>query len=113
MVLSQKITDEQVLTATTADVLAGTTLDNPAVPGVYVIFASSDQNDTTITVRIGGRTVVSNAIVVQDSAYKIRENEDPHYTMVSRTGARPVVTVTETTAMNCRVRTHFIPAFRT
>ena len=37
MVMEQMITDEQVLTATNADVLAGTQLDQPGIPGVYTV----------------------------------------------------------------------------
>ncbi len=37
MVLSQMITVESTITATNADFLAGTQLDQPGVPGVYTV----------------------------------------------------------------------------
>lgn len=113
MVMSQMITDEQSLTATNADVLAGTQLDQPGVPGVYTIWAASTVGDTTITVSLGGRTFVNGAIVVLRANSEIREDEDNFYQVLSTTGGRPVINVVETTAMVCRVRTKFIPARRT
>lgn len=113
MVRSQIVTDEQVLTATTADVLAGTLLDQPGVPGVYTIWAVSTVGDTTITVRQGGRTVVDAAILILRANSEIRENEDTFFQMVSRTGGRPVITITEVTAATIRVRTKFLPAIAT
>ena len=113
MVLEQMITDEQVLAATTADVLAGTQLDQPGVPGVYTVWAASDVADSTITIRLGGRTIVLGAIVVERANSEIRENEDPFFQMLSPGAGRPVISVTETTAMALRVRTRFIPAVRT
>ncbi|KKL53335.1 hypothetical protein LCGC14_2276440 [marine sediment metagenome] len=113
MVRSQIVTDEQVLVATTADVLAGTLLDQPGVPGVYTIWAASTVGDTTITVRQGGRTVVDAAVVVLRANSEIREDEDTFFQMLSRTGGRPVITITEVTAMACRIRTKFLPAIAT
>jgi len=113
MVISQIVTDEQVLAATTADVLAGTLLDQPGVPGVYTIWAVSTVGDTTITVRQGGRTVVDAAVVILRANSEIREDEDTFFQMVSRTGGRPVITITEVSAMACRVRTKFLPAIAT
>lgn len=113
MVLDQMITDEQVLVATTADVLAGTQLDQPGVPGVYTIWACSTVVDSTITVSLGGRTIVNAAIMVLRANSEIRENEDPFYQMLSRTGGRPVIAIVETTAASMRIRTRFLPAMAT
>ncbi len=112
MVLDQMVTDEQVLTATTNDVLAGTQLDQPGVPGVYTIWLSSTVGDTTVTISLGGRTIVNQGVVVLRANSEIREDEDGFFQMLSRTGGRPVVQVTEVTAMSCRVRTRFLPAIR-
>ena len=111
MVLSQMITDEQVLTATDTDVLAGTQLDQPGVPGVYTVWLASTVGDTTVTIRLGGRTIVSEGVVVLRANSEIREDEDPNFQMHSQTGGRPVIAVTEVTAMSCRVRVKFIPQF--
>ncbi len=110
VVLSQIVTDEQVLSTSVADVLAGTQLDQPGVPGVYTIWAVSDQVDTSITITLGGRTLVNAAIVVQRTGSIIQERDDPFFQMVSRGAGRPVIAITEVTAAVMRVRTKFIPA---
>jgi len=111
--LDQMITDEQVLTADNTDVLAGTQLDQPGVPGVYTIWAASTVGDSTITVTLGGRTLVSGATIVLRANSEIRENEDPFFQMLSRTGGRPVINIVEVTAASIRVRTKFLPAVAT
>jgi hypothetical protein len=110
VVLSQIVTDEQVLTATTTDVLAGTQLDQPGVPGVYTIWAVSDQVDSSISITLGGRTIINAGIMVQRTGSIIQELEDPYFQMVSRGAGRPVIAVTEVTAAIMRIRTKFIPA---
>jgi len=113
MVLDQMITDEQVITASNSDLLAGTQLDQPGVPGVYTVWIASTVGDTTITITLGGRTVTNGAVATLRANSEIRENEDPFFQMLSRTGGRPVINVTEATSATIRVRTRFIPAFRT
>ncbi len=112
MVLDQMVTDEQVLTASTNDVLAGTQLDQPGVPGVYTVWLSSTVGDTTVTISLGGRTIVNQGVVVLRANSEILEDDDGFFQMLSRTGGRPVIQVTEVTAMACRVRTRFLPAIR-
>jgi len=111
--LDQVITVENTLSASNADFLAGTQLDQPGVPGVYTIWAASTVGDTTITITQGGRTVVDGAVVTLRANSEIRENEDTFFQMLSRTGGRPVINVVEVTAMVCRVRVKFLPALRT
>lgn len=113
MVLSQMVTDEQVLTATTADVLSGTQLDQPGVPGVYTIWLASTVGDTTVTISLGGRTITNAAIVTLRANSEIRENEDTFFQVLSQTGGRPVINVIETSAMACRTRVKFLPALPT
>lgn len=113
MVLDQMITDEQTLSATNTDVLSGTQLDQPGVPGVYTVWLASTVGDTTVSISLGGRSITSGAVVILRANSEIRENEDPYFQILSRTGGRPVINVTEVTAMVCRVRTRFIPAMRT
>lgn len=113
MVLSQMITDEQTTTADDADILAGTQLDQPGVPGVYTVWAASTVGDTTITINLGGRTIVNAGILVLRANSEIRENEDTFFQMLSRTGGRPVININVVTAATVRVRTKFIPAFAT
>jgi len=113
MVLSQIITDEQILVADNTDVLAGTTLDQVGVPGVYTIWAASTVVDTEITISMGGRSVVNAAIVILRANSEIRENEDNNYQMLSRTGNRPVININVVTAASVRIRTKFLPALAT
>lgn len=113
MVMAQMITDEQTLTATTADVLAGTQLAQPNVPGVFTIWAASTVGDSTISVTLGGRTLISNGVIILRANSEIRENEDTFIQGLSSTGGRPVISITEVTAMVTRVRTKFLPAFAT
>ena len=110
MVMSQMITDEQVMSADNADVLAGTQLDQPGVPGVYTIWGASTVGDTGITVSLGGRTIVNGAVLVLRANSEIRENEDTFFQVASQTGGRPVINVDVVTAATVRIRTKFIPA---
>jgi len=110
MVLSQMITDEQSLSADNADVLSGTQLDQPGIPGVYTIWAASTQGDTEITISLGGRRIIDTGIVILRANSEIRENEDAFYQMLSQSAGRPVINVNVITAAVVRVRTRFIPA---
>lgn len=113
MVLDQQVTDEQVLTATNTDVLAGTQLDQPGVPGVYTIWAASTVGDSTLTISQGGRRIVNAAVIILRANSEIRVDQDNFYQILSQTGGRPVIAVVEVTAASIRIRTVFIPAFRT
>jgi len=113
LVLSQIVTVESVLTASNADFLAGTQLDQPGVPGVYTVWACSTVGDSTITITQGGRTIADGAVITLRANSEIRENEDTFFQMISPTGGRPVVNITEVTAASIRVRVKFIPAFPT
>jgi len=112
MVLEQMITVESLLTADNTDVLAGTQLDQPGVPGVYTIWVASTVGDTLVTISLGGRTLVNNAVVILRANSEIRENEDTFFQMLSRTGGRPVINIDEVTAATIRVRVKFLPAIR-
>ena len=112
MVMDQQISVIDLITATVADFLAGTQLDQPGVPGVYTIFVASSVADSTITVSLGGRTVVNAAVIPLRANSEIRENEDNFYQMLSRNAGRPIITITEVTAASIQVRVHFLPAVR-
>jgi len=113
MVLSQMISVEDTILATNTDFLAGTQLDQPGVPGVYTVWLASTVGDSTVTISLGGRTITQNAAIVLRANSEIREDEDPFFQMQSLTAGRPVINITEVTAMTCRVRVRFIPAVRT
>lgn len=112
MVLDQRVQVEQIIAASNVDFLAGTQLDQPGVPGVYTVFLASDVADTTVTITMGGRQITNAAAVVLRASSEIRENEDPYFQMISIGLGRPVIAITEVTAMACRVRVHFLPARR-
>lgn len=113
MVMEQMITVETVITASVADFLAGTQLDQPGVPGVYTVWGVSTVGDTSLTITLGGRTITSGAILTLRANSEIREQEDTYFQMISRTGGRPVIAVTEVTTAVMRIRVKFIPAVRT
>jgi len=113
MVLDQMVTDEQTLAADNTDVLAGTTLDQPGVPGVYTVWAASTVGDSQVSISLGGRSVVTAGTVILRANSEIRENEDAFFQMLSRTGSRPVININIVTAAIVRVRTRFLPAVRT
>jgi len=111
--LDQMITVESTILATVTDFLAGTQLDQPGVPGVYTIWLASTVGDSTVSISLGGRTITQDATVVLRANSEIREDEDPYFQVLSRSNGRPVIAVTEVTAMTCRVRVRFIPGMRT
>lgn len=113
MALDQMITVESTILATVTDFLAGTQLDQPGVPGVYTMWLASTVGDSTVSITLGGRTITQDAVIVLRANSEIREDEDPYFQMLSRSNGRPVIAITEVTAMTCRVRVRFIPGART
>lgn len=111
--LDQMITVESTILASNADFLAGTQLDQPGVPGVYTVWLASTVGDSTVSISLGGRSITDGATIILRANSEIRENEDPYFQMLSRGNGRPVIAVTEVTAMTCRIRVRFIPAVRT
>lgn len=108
--LANIITVEDVITATNADFLAGTQLDQPGVAGVYTVWAVSTVGDSTITITLGGQQIVNAAVIILRANSEIRENEDTFFQMLSLTGGRPVINIVEVTAASIRVRVKFLPA---
>lgn len=113
MVMEQMVTVERLITASNADFLAGTQLDQPGVPGVYTIWIASTVGDTVFSVSLGGRLLTDANVAILRANSEIREDEDSYIQMLSRTGGRPVINITEVTAASIRVRVKFIPAVRT
>jgi len=111
--LDQIITVERLLTASNADFLAGTQLDQPGVPGVYTIWGVSTVGDTTMSVSIGGRTITDAAVLTLRANSEIRENEDTFFQLSSVTGGRPIIAIVEVTAATIRIRVKFLPALPT
>jgi len=111
--LDQIITVERLLTASNADFLAGTQLDQPGVPGVYTIWGVSTVGDTTVSISIGGRTITDAAVLTLRANSEIRENEDTFFQLSSLTGGRPIINIVEVTSATIRIRVKFLPAMAT
>jgi len=100
----------QVLAATNADVLAGTQLDQTPEPGMYSIWAASTVNDSTITVSLGGVTLIN------AQPLNLRVNgvpsllDDPPLIIGAPAGTRPVINIIEVTAMSAYIIIIFTPA---
>jgi len=97
------------LTATNADVLSGTQLDQTPMPGTYTILAASTVADSTITVSLGGVTVINGQVL------SLRANGVPSFIddlpiiMIGQIGTRPVINIIEVTAMTALVIVLFEP----
>ena len=111
--LDQMISVERTIQASDTDFLSGTQLDQPGVPGVYTIWAASTVGDSTMSISLGGRTITDEAVLVLRANSEIREDEDPYFQVLSRSNGRPVIAITEVTAMTARIRVRFLPAVRT
>lgn len=110
LVLQSIIHVEVTGAADNSDILAGTQLDQPGVAGVYTVWVASTVNDTLLTISLGGEQVTTGTPVVLRAGPEIRENEDPFFQMLSRTGGRPVININVQTAASFRVRIKFLPA---
>jgi len=110
VVRSQLVTVQDLITATNTDFLAGTQLDQPGVPGVFTIWVASSVADSTLTITMGGRTLVNSAVIPLRANAEIREDEDNFYQVLSVGAGRPVINITEVTAANIQVRVKFLPA---
>lgn len=108
--LAEIITVERTISATNADFLAGTQLDQPGRPGVFTVWTVSTVGDSTISITLGGQQIVNEAAIILRANSEIRENEDTFFQMLSVTGGRPVINIVEVTAAVIRVRVKFLPA---
>jgi len=105
--LLSTIQDEQVLAATTTDILSTTDLRQAPGPGAVAVWAASDVADSTITIRIGGKQLVTAARVNNKGtgAPISTEQEAPYAMQQVRGGENIRIDVVEVTAMGLRVRT--------
>lgn len=96
---------EVLLAATTADLFAATDLRQAPGPGAVAIWAASDVNDATISVRVGAQ-VYANATLVPNRGTNapINEGDDAPIAISPVRGGELInVDVTEVTAMSTRV----------
>lgn len=99
-----------VLGATNLDVLAGTQLDQVPGPGVFSIWAASTVNDSTMSVTLGADTLINAAPLPLRVSGVPNLDEDVPVLVSSPGGVRPVISVTEVSAMSSYVIVVFKPA---
>jgi len=101
----ETVRHEEVFTATETDVLSDTDLRQIPGPGAIAVWAASDVNDSSITVRIGNRQGVSAiAVTNRGTGAPIEENNQAPVMMKQVRGGENVrIDVTEVTAMNLRL----------
>jgi len=103
---------EEIFTATESDVLRDTDLRQAPGPGAIGFWAASDVVDSTISIRVGGISLI-NAQVVPDRGTDapINENDQAPTAMTPTVGGELIqVDVVEATAMNMRLVAIFIGA---
>jgi len=101
---------EEIFTATENDVMRDTDLRQAPGRGAIGFWAASDVVDSTISIRVGGISLI-NAQVVPDRGTDapINENDQAPTAMTPTIGGELIqVDVTEVTAMNMRVVAVFI-----
>ncbi len=103
---------EEIFTASESDVLRDTDLRQAPGVGAVGFWAASDVVDSTISIRVGGASLI-NAQVVPDRGTDapIMENQEAATAMSPvRGGELLQVDVVETTAMNMRLVVIFVAA---
>ena len=103
---------EEIFTASETDVMRDTDLRQAPGPGAIGFWAASDVADSTISIRVGGISLI-NAQVVPDRGTDapINENDQAPTAMSPVRGGELIqVDVVEVTAMNMRLVAIFIGA---
>lgn len=103
---------EEVFTASETDVMRDTDLRQAPGPGAIGFWGASDVPDSTISIRVGGISLI-NAQVVPDRGTDapINENDQAPTAMSPTVGGELIqVDVVEVTAMNMRLVSIFIAA---
>lgn len=103
---------EELFTATESDVLRDTDLRQAPGPGAVGFWAASDVADSTISIRVGGISLI-NAQIVPDrgTGSPINENDQAPTAMTPVIGGELIqVDLVEVTAMSLRLVAIFIGA---
>jgi len=103
---------EEIFTATESDVLRDTDLRQAPGAGAIGFWAASDVADSTISIRVGGISLI-NAQIVPDRGTDapINENDQAPTAMTPTVGGELIqVDVVEASAMNMRLVAIFIGA---
>jgi len=103
---------EEVFTATESDVLRDTDLRQAPGPGAVAFWAASDVSDSTISIRVGGASLVNAQIVPnRGTNTPINENDQAPTAMAPVVGGELLqIDVVEVTAMNLRLVGVFVAA---
>lgn len=103
---------QSTLTATTADVLAGTDLESLPGPGVLQIYGVSTQADSTVSVTPPGEQSPARSFTLpQKTVPTVNANDDQPLAIVAIMGAgRCIVSLTEVTAATMVFLFVFTPA---
>ncbi len=103
---------EEVFVATEADVLRDTDLRQAPGAGALGFWAASDVSDSTITIRVGGASLINAQVVPNRGANApIQENQEAATAMTPVIGGELIqVDVVEVTAMNLRLVAIFVAA---
>lgn len=99
----------RVLTADNTDVLAQTELDQAPEGGSYEILAASSQNDTTISIELGGDEVVDTRNLPQRTNGVPEDDADRSFIIIASGGTRPVVAIDIVTAATVYVIITYVP----
>lgn len=103
---------EELFTASETDVLRDTDLRQAPGPGAVAFWAASDVSDSTISIRVGGASLI-NAQVVPNRGTNtpINENDQSPTAMAPVIGGELLqVDVVEVTAMSMRLVAVFVAA---
>lgn len=103
---------EEIFTATENDVLRDTDLRQAPGPGSIGFWAASDVSDSTITIRVGGSSLIQAQVVPnRGTGSPIMEMQEAPTAMAPVIGGELLqVDVVEVTAMNLRLVGIFIAA---
>lgn len=101
---------EEVFTATETDVLSDTDLRQAPGRGAIGFWAASDVVDSTISIRVGGTSLINNQVVPdRGTDSPINESDQAPTAMTPVLGGELIqVDVTEVTAMNMRLVAIFV-----
>ncbi len=101
---------EEIFTATETDVMRDTDLRQAPGPGAIGFWAASDVADSTISIRVGGTSLINNQVVPdRGTDAPINENDQAPTAMSPVVGGELIqIDVNEVTAMNMRLVGVFI-----
>ena len=101
---------EEVFTASETDVMRDTDLRQAPGRGAIGFWAASDVVDSSISIRVGGISLINNQVVPdRGTDAPIMENQEAPTAMTPTIGGELVqVDVTEVTAMNMRLVSIFV-----